>query len=203
MGCVITRKTTCLYSLECVSPRIQAVSSTRSTAPVFFCSAHLPRVAAQRCRDSVQRNASMSRSTCNAKHQSFEAMHLDDIHIHACCWHILICQSVNPVIQKLRASSCRRQLHKMFEVLRQHQQTTMLETANIDMQGPYTVIPGPPAGWIPPIGASTNTWANIYKNKQRMDYCTDQVCMRVCMCAYMFMISLGAIYWKNNLEPFA
>ena len=50
----------------------------------------------------------------------------------------------------------------------------MLETASVDVQGPYTVIPGPPAGWIPPIGASTNTWANIYENKQRIDYCTDQ-----------------------------
>ena len=26
----------------------------------------------------------------------------------------------------------------------------------------------------PPIGASANTWANIYKNKQRIDYCVDQ-----------------------------
>jgi hypothetical protein len=65
----------------------------------------------------------------------------------------------------------------------------MLETANIDIQGPYTVIPGPPAGWIPPIGASTNTWANIYKNKQRIDYCTDQV--RVYVCAFMHVCSIS------------
>ncbi len=55
----------------------------------------------------------------------------------------------------------------MFEILR----TTQLETVSADVQGPYTVIPGPPAGWVPPIGASANTWANIYKNKQRIDYC--------------------------------
>jgi len=58
----------------------------------------------------------------------------------------------------------------MFEVLRE----TKLETITADVQGPYTVIPGPPAGWVPPIGASANTWANIYKNKQRIDYCVDQ-----------------------------
>lgn len=58
----------------------------------------------------------------------------------------------------------------MFEILR----TTQLETVSADVQGPYTVIPGPPAGWVPPIGASANTWANIYKNKQRIDYCVDQ-----------------------------
>ena len=58
----------------------------------------------------------------------------------------------------------------LFEVLR----TTVLETVSADVQGPYTIIPGPPAGWVPPIGASTNNWANIYKNKQRIDYCVDQ-----------------------------
>mmetsp|Transcript_55984 Transcript_55984/g.137234 ORF Transcript_55984/g.137234 Transcript_55984/m.137234 type:complete len:80 (-) Transcript_55984:526-765(-) len=58
----------------------------------------------------------------------------------------------------------------MFDALRQ----TMLEGSATNVQGPYTIIPGPPAGWVPPAGASTNTWANIYKNKQRMDYCTDQ-----------------------------
>ena len=58
----------------------------------------------------------------------------------------------------------------MFEVLR----TTTLETVTADVQGPYTVIPGPPAGWVPPIGSSANTWANIYKNKGRIDYCVQQ-----------------------------
>ncbi|KAJ1475976.1 hypothetical protein T484DRAFT_1908738 [Baffinella frigidus] len=58
----------------------------------------------------------------------------------------------------------------MFEALR----TTKLQTVDAEIQGPYTVIPGPPAGWMPPIGASSNTWANIYKNKQRIDYCVDQ-----------------------------
>eukprot|EP00960_Hanusia_phi_P041109 754827-Hanusia_phi.AAC.16 len=60
----------------------------------------------------------------------------------------------------------------MFENLRHH--FSELETVSAEVQGPYTVIPGPPAGWVPPIGASANTWANIYKNKQRIDYCVDQ-----------------------------
>lgn len=67
----------------------------------------------------------------------------------------------------------------MFQSLRD----TMLETGSVDIQGPYTVIPGPPAGWIPPIGASTNTWANIYENKQRIDYCTDQFAYLTNRCA--------------------
>ena len=58
----------------------------------------------------------------------------------------------------------------MFEILH----TQKLQTVDAEIQGPYTVIPGPPAGWIPPIGASSNTWADIYKNKQRIDYCVDQ-----------------------------
>ena len=62
----------------------------------------------------------------------------------------------------------------MFESIHSVQRLTCLETVSADIQGPYTVIPGPPAGWVPPIGASSNTWANIYKNKQRMDYCVDQ-----------------------------
>ena len=28
----------------------------------------------------------------------------------------------------------------------------------------------PPAGWIPPIGASRKTWANVLKNKENIDY---------------------------------
>ena len=35
-------------------------------------------------------------------------------------------------------------------------------------------IPEPPSGYIPPEGASRNTWANIYKNKGRIDYCVQQ-----------------------------
>lgn len=35
-------------------------------------------------------------------------------------------------------------------------------------------IPEPPAGYIPPEGSSRNTWANIYKNKGRIDYCVQQ-----------------------------
>ena len=62
----------------------------------------------------------------------------------------------------------------MFDSLKSAQQLTCLETVSADIQGPYTIIPGPPAGWVPPIGASSNTWANIYKNKQRIDYCVDQ-----------------------------
>ena len=35
-------------------------------------------------------------------------------------------------------------------------------------------IPRPPAGYVPPMGSSRNTWTNIYKNKGRIDYCVQQ-----------------------------
>jgi len=35
-------------------------------------------------------------------------------------------------------------------------------------------IPAPPAGYVPPMGSSRNTWTNIYKNKGRIDYCVQQ-----------------------------
>jgi hypothetical protein len=35
-------------------------------------------------------------------------------------------------------------------------------------------IPEPPAGYVPPLGASRSTWTNIYKNKGRIDYCVQQ-----------------------------
>lgn len=35
-------------------------------------------------------------------------------------------------------------------------------------------IPEPPAGYVPPMGSSRNTWTNIYKNKGRIDYCVQQ-----------------------------
>ena len=35
-------------------------------------------------------------------------------------------------------------------------------------------IPEPPEGYVPPLGSSRNTWANIYKNKGRIDYCVQQ-----------------------------
>jgi len=35
-------------------------------------------------------------------------------------------------------------------------------------------IPAPPAGYVAPLGASRNTWTNIYKNKGRIDYCVQQ-----------------------------
>jgi hypothetical protein len=35
-------------------------------------------------------------------------------------------------------------------------------------------IPEPPEGYVPPLGSSRMTWANIYKNKGRIDYCVQQ-----------------------------
>lgn len=32
-------------------------------------------------------------------------------------------------------------------------------------------IPPPSPTWIPPLGASRRTWANVYKNKSNIDYC--------------------------------
>ncbi len=37
-------------------------------------------------------------------------------------------------------------------------------------------IPEPPAGFVPPLGSSRNTWTNIYKNKGRIDYCVAVCC---------------------------
>ena len=39
-------------------------------------------------------------------------------------------------------------------------------------------IPEPPAGYVPPMGSSRNTWTNIYKNKGRIDYCVQQFGVR-------------------------
>mmetsp|Transcript_38764 Transcript_38764/g.32718 ORF Transcript_38764/g.32718 Transcript_38764/m.32718 type:complete len:83 (+) Transcript_38764:3-251(+) len=35
-------------------------------------------------------------------------------------------------------------------------------------------IPAPPPTYVPPIGASFNTWPNVYTNLKNIDYCTDQ-----------------------------
>jgi len=40
-------------------------------------------------------------------------------------------------------------------------------------------IPEPPAGYVSPLGASRNTWTNIYKNKGRIDYCVQQFAVRI------------------------
>mmetsp|Transcript_23847 Transcript_23847/g.56956 ORF Transcript_23847/g.56956 Transcript_23847/m.56956 type:complete len:95 (+) Transcript_23847:35-319(+) len=34
-------------------------------------------------------------------------------------------------------------------------------------------IPNPPSGYVPPAGASPNTWPAIYNNLQNIDYCTE------------------------------
>jgi hypothetical protein len=34
--------------------------------------------------------------------------------------------------------------------------------------------PLPPPEYIPPLGASINTWPNIVKNKETIDFCVDQ-----------------------------
>jgi len=41
-------------------------------------------------------------------------------------------------------------------------------------------IPEPPEGYVPPLGASRNTWTNIYKNKGRIDYCVAQFGVSFC-----------------------
>jgi hypothetical protein len=43
-------------------------------------------------------------------------------------------------------------------------------------------IPEPPEGYVPPLGASRNTWTNIYKNKGRIDYCVAQFGVSFCDC---------------------
>jgi hypothetical protein len=34
--------------------------------------------------------------------------------------------------------------------------------------------PAPPPEYISPVGASINTWPNIVKNKENIDFCVDQ-----------------------------
>eukprot|EP00960_Hanusia_phi_P035497 751750-Hanusia_phi.AAC.2 len=47
-------------------------------------------------------------------------------------------------------------------------------SANTTMFFKLEGIPEPPAGYVPPLGSSRNTWTNIYKNKGRIDYCVQQ-----------------------------
>ena len=37
-------------------------------------------------------------------------------------------------------------------------------------------IPNPPDAYIPPIGASVNTWPNIYNNLLDIDFCVVRCC---------------------------
>lgn len=60
----------------------------------------------------------------------------------------------------------------MFELLR----TRVF--SKLEEEGESTAAAGellaPPASWVPPLGASARTWANILKNKNNIDYCTSQ-----------------------------
>mmetsp|Transcript_62079 Transcript_62079/g.166591 ORF Transcript_62079/g.166591 Transcript_62079/m.166591 type:complete len:82 (-) Transcript_62079:155-400(-) len=49
-------------------------------------------------------------------------------------------------------------------------------------------IPEPPAGYVPPLGASRSTWTNIYKNKGRIDYCVQQ--FEVCFFSHILVLHL-------------
>mmetsp|Transcript_8184 Transcript_8184/g.12965 ORF Transcript_8184/g.12965 Transcript_8184/m.12965 type:complete len:82 (-) Transcript_8184:41-286(-) len=58
----------------------------------------------------------------------------------------------------------------MFQVLRL---TVLQEDGGAGVpEGPVVDYNHPPAGWIPPLGASRKTWANVLKNKENIDYCT-------------------------------
>ena len=68
-------------------------------------------------------------------------------------------------------------------------------------------IPEPPSGYIPPEGASRNTWANIYKNKGRIDYCVQQFgvsCAPACLrAAWSAWVSCGRLRSTSPVAPAA
>jgi hypothetical protein len=57
----------------------------------------------------------------------------------------------------------------MFEALR-----SMLTEATPADLAPTVDVNTPPADWLPPMGASRKTWGNVFKNKERMDFCSEQ-----------------------------
>jgi len=62
-------------------------------------------------------------------------------------------------------------------------------------------IPEPPEGYVPPLGSSRNTWANIYKNKGRIDYCVQQFGVSFCSSLVLSLLlhtareEPGALEW--------
>jgi hypothetical protein len=60
----------------------------------------------------------------------------------------------------------------MFELLRTRV-FSKLEESDQSTEAAGELL-SPPATWVPPLGASARTWANILKNKNNIDYCTSQ-----------------------------
>eukprot|EP00283_Hemiselmis_rufescens_P007761 CAMPEP_0173434146 /NCGR_PEP_ID=MMETSP1357-20121228/12090_1 /TAXON_ID=77926 /ORGANISM="Hemiselmis rufescens, Strain PCC563" /LENGTH=83 /DNA_ID=CAMNT_0014398957 /DNA_START=23 /DNA_END=274 /DNA_ORIENTATION=- len=62
----------------------------------------------------------------------------------------------------------------MFGILAQTAELSAVPVnVNKDQYLGFVGIPKPPPGYMPPLGASSYTWPNIFKNMKRMDYCVD------------------------------
>ena len=51
---------------------------------------------------------------------------------------------------------------------------TLYQTKLMAETGSLASPPDPPPEYIPPLGASINTWPNIVKNKENIDFCVGQ-----------------------------
>ena len=51
---------------------------------------------------------------------------------------------------------------------------TLYQTKLMAEPGTLASPPDPPPEYIPPIGASINTWPNIVKNKENIDFCVGE-----------------------------
>jgi hypothetical protein len=51
---------------------------------------------------------------------------------------------------------------------------TLYQTKLMAESGSLGTPPDPPPEYIPPIGASINTWPNIVKNKENIDFCVGE-----------------------------
>ncbi len=78
------------------------------------------------------------------------------------------CQEATKVLNELStaAVSARSEVQKLLTVL-EGPAVNDIHVSNIQNK-----FPDPPPEYIPPIGKSLNTWPNIIKNKENIDFCS-------------------------------
>ena len=90
---------------------------------------------------------------------------------------ISIFQKVTKVLNELStaAVSARSEVQKLLTVL-DGPAVNDVNVSNIQNKSPPQpgTLTDPPHEYIPPIGASMNTWPNIIKNKENIDFCSGE-----------------------------
>jgi hypothetical protein len=65
---------------------------------------------------------------------------------------------------------------------------TLYQTKLMAEPGSLAAPPDPPPEYIAPIGASINTWPNIVKNKENIDFCVGEFYHLMNRSAIIFML---------------